>query len=101
MNPYSDIRLTIQAALGLEAGRTLRWKSQDEREQILEYLVTHWDWVERTLEPFWRPLQELYSDDAGMWDRHKASTSRELLKDFDLRLTVLIQQTWLRILMDR
>ena len=99
--PYADFRSTVQSSLALEAGRTLRWKPIEEREAIVEHLVTHWNWVESSLTPFWEPLAELYNDDAGAWAREQAEASRKLLKAFDLRLTVLIQQAWLRILFER
>lgn len=99
--PYADFRAAVQASLALEAGRTLRWKPTAEREAIMEYLVTHWNWVESSMKPFWTPLAELYAPEAGDWSRAMAEDSRKLLKAFDLRLTVLIQQAWLQILFER
>jgi hypothetical protein len=97
--PHSDFAATVQASLMLEAGRTLRWKPVAEREAISEFLATHWYWVETELKPFWKPLAELHVAEPASWDRENNSEARRLMAAFDLRLTALLQQAWIRILL--
>lgn len=100
-NPYFNFRSTVQAGLALEAGRTLRWKPIAESEAILSHLINNWSWAEQELTPEWLALKKLYSPASGTWDAAEAASSRLALKAFDLRLTVLIQQAWVRILFER
>jgi hypothetical protein len=92
LTPYSDLATTLQASLALEAGRTLRWKTAEERGAIEEYIVTHWHLVERQLNSSWEPLAALHAEANGPWDREKQAESRRLMAKFDLRVTVMLQQ---------
>jgi len=96
-NPYPDVLTALDVALALEAGRTLRWKAEDEREAILEYIATNRYWVEKFLSPSWVELNSLY-EPAVVWNREVADQSRKLLAAFDLKATVMLQVIWVKIL---
>lgn len=99
--PRLDLQATIQASLQLNAGRTLRWCDPARRGAITEYLTAHSDWAEAELTPLWKPMADLYDENSGAWTPTIHREAVRLMEAFDLRLTVLLQQAWIRILLER
>lgn len=96
-----DLQATIQASLQLNAGRTLRWCDPARRTAITDYLAAHSAWVEAELTPFWEPMAAVYDASAGPWTPALHLETVKLMEAFDLRFTVLIQQAWIRVLLER
>jgi len=99
--PQLDLQATIQASLKLNAGRTLRWCDPVRRAAIIEYLTEHSDWVEAELGPLWAPMAALHDVNSGSWTPAIHVETVRLMDAFDLRFTVLLQQAWIRILLER
>jgi len=96
---HKTFNSTLKASFAMEAGRTLRWKPVAERRAILRYLMVHWLWTRRELKAYWLPLKALHSKKSGLWTKAENAEARRLMEAFDLRLTALLQQAWIRILL--